>query len=466
MKRRKYYKSGVLMNPNKEKMVDEVANRIATGDVQPWKAEEFLLKECGIISPEHYRLAALSRRKLIGDLTGYQFNYLEMPDKPYFVKWRCPKDGSIWHLEARDMDTVCSYCRSVLEPYGTGAERFLPLAANYVGGREEYYSYAGQIKVFGDVNKTFTNLLAYGAGVGPLGISAGCFRINKFGGAEVKVAKWAGSARNLSYVFESEEEREKAVVVVKEILPALRKEMEEKYLTEFCGEIHEVEFVRRQHHGQFYLYICFYTRFEHVRGHGDTSWAVGFARGIIDAAFNEKGVNYIQSLVAMGFDGDLKPAPRNRRGRYVSAQVRLPIVTYEKMSKTSIDSLISYMEIERQGVLQEQGAFVYSGMGGEIIPALYRATKVNPRPCNVSCTENMYVEIKGGDVIFGVELLNLEVGVASSREGPICPTAREVLKFIGIENSKEFAAAAAAITLAGEFNFTLLHIRGEMYASK
>jgi hypothetical protein len=124
------------------------------------------------------------------------------------------------------------------------------------------------------------------------------------------------------------------------------------------------------------------------------------------------------------------------------------------------------MELERQGVLIEQGAFVYSGMGGEIIPSLYRATKVNPRPCNVSCTENLYVELKDNDVIFGVELLNLEVGVASSREGPICPAAREALKFIGITNSKDFAAAAAAITLAGEFNFTLLHIRGEMYASK
>ena len=69
-------------------------------------------------------------------------------------------------------------------------------------------------------------------------------------------------------------------------------------------------------------------------------------------------------------------------------------------------------------------------------------------------------------MIFGVELLNLEVGVASSREGPICHAGREVLKMIGITNSKEFAAVAAAVTLAGEFNFTLLHIRGEMYASK
>jgi hypothetical protein len=37
---------------------------------------------------------------------------------------------------------------------------------------------------------------------------------------------------------------------------------------------------------------------------------------------------------------------------------------------------------------------------------------------------------------------------------------------MGIGTSKEFAAAAAAITLAGEFNFTLLHLRGEMYVSK
>jgi len=116
--------------------------------------------------------------------------------------------------------------------------------------------------------------------------------------------------------------------------------------------------------------------------------------------------------------------------------------------------------------MQEQGGFVYSGMGGEIIPALYRGTKVNPRPYNVSCTENVYVEIKGEDVIFGVELPNLEVGAASNRDGPICPTAREVLKFMGIGTSREFAAAAAAITLAGEFNFALLHLCGEMHAGK
>ena len=452
------------MNDNR-KLVEELADKIKSGEVQPWKAESVLLEEYGVSAPDHFQVAALSRRKCIEELTDQKFNYLELPEKPYLMQWCCPKDNSVWQLEARDTDTACTQCGSALEPYGSGEDRYRPLVNNYVGGKEEYYSSAGQIKVFGDVDKTFTNLLAYGPGFGSIGISVGCFRINKLGGAEVKVGRWAGAARNLGYIFESEEEREKAIATAKEILPSLRTEMEEKYLSEFSGDIYEVEFVRRQHHGQFFIYICFYTRFEHARGHGVTSAAVGFARGCLDAEFNAKGVSFTQSLIAMGLDGDLKPSPRNRRGRYVSAQVKVPIPAYEKMSKTGIDKLLSYMEIDRQGVMQEQGGFVYSGMGGEIIPALYRGTKVNPRPYNVSCTENVYVEIRGEEVIFGVELPNLEVGATSNREGPICPTAREVLKFMGIGTSKEFAAAAAAITLAGEFNFTLLHLRGEMYSA-
>ncbi len=321
---------------NDETLTDVIAGKIRSGEVQPWKAESVLLEEYNVSSPEHFRIAALSRRKCIEELTGHDFKYLGLPEKPYLMQWRCPNDNSIWHLEARDADTNCTQCGSSLEPYGAESDRFRPLVNNYIGGLEEYYSSAGQIKVFGDVDKTFTNILAYGPGFGSIGISVGCFRVNKLGGAEVRVGKWGGAARNLGYVFESEEEREKAITVVKELLPALRKEMEEKFLAEFAGTIYEVEFVRRQHHGQFFIYICFYTRFVHARGHGDTSSAVGFARGRVDTVFNEKGVVFVQSLIAMGFDGDLKPSPRNRRGRYVSAQVKVSIAAYEKMSKTGI----------------------------------------------------------------------------------------------------------------------------------
>jgi hypothetical protein len=188
------------MNDN-EKLVVELAGKIKSGEVQPWKAESVLLEECGVTAPEHFLIAAQSRRKCIEELTGHTFTYLELPEKPYLMQWCCPSDNSIWQLEARDTDTVCTHCGSALEPYGTGEKRFLPLVNNYIGGKEEYYSSAGQIKVFGDVDKTFTNLLAYGPGFGSIGISVGCFRINKLGGAEVKVGKWAGAARNLGYIF-------------------------------------------------------------------------------------------------------------------------------------------------------------------------------------------------------------------------------------------------------------------------
>jgi hypothetical protein len=44
--------------------------------------------------------------------------------------------------------------------------------------------------------------------------------------------------------------------------------------------------------------------------------------------------------------------------------------------------------------------------------------------------------------------------------------AREALKVAGIHSAKEFAAAAAAITLAGEYNFSTLHIKEKMYTGR
>jgi hypothetical protein len=44
--------------------------------------------------------------------------------------------------------------------------------------------------------------------------------------------------------------------------------------------------------------------------------------------------------------------------------------------------------------------------------------------------------------------------------------AREALKIAGIRSAKEYAAAMAAITLAGEFNFTTLHIQEKMYTGR
>ncbi len=49
------------MNDN-VKLVEELADKIKTGDVQPWKAESVLMEEYNVSAPEHFRTAALSRR--------------------------------------------------------------------------------------------------------------------------------------------------------------------------------------------------------------------------------------------------------------------------------------------------------------------------------------------------------------------------------------------------------------------
>lgn len=187
---------------------------------------------------------------------------------------------------------------------------------------------------------------------------------------------------------------------------------------------------------------------------------------MIDEFFKQENIQCRLSVIGMGRDGDLKPSPRNRRGRYVSARQCIPIKDYEKTIGRPIGDLLSYIELDRQAVLEEIGWPAYTGMGGEIIPAFYRTMKNNPRPYLVSCLQKLYAETRGGDVIFGVELPNVEVGITSSPEGIISPMAREALKIAGIHSAKEFAAAAAAVTLAGEFNFTTLHVQERMYTGR
>ena len=92
--------------------------------------------------------------------------------------------------------------------------------------------------------------------------------------------------------------------------------------------------------------------------------------------------------------------------------------------------------------------------------------KNNPRPYLVSCFQKVYAFIRGNDLVFGVELPNVEVGITSSPEGIISPMAREALKFVGITSAKEFAAALAAVTLGGEFNFATLHVQERMYTGR
>lgn len=137
---------------------------------------------------------------------------------------------------------------------------------------------------------------------------------------------------------------------------------------------------------------------------------------------------------------------------------------FEEFLKKNVEAFLSFIEIDCTGSQKLECQF-YSGMGGEIIPALYRATKVNPRSCLVSSFQNIYARVEKGDVIYGVELPNVEVGILSSQEGLIPPVGREALRIMGIQTAREFAACMAAQVLAGEFNLVVEIVRDKLYDS-
>lgn len=440
-------------------LVRECVEKLKTGKLPPWKVEEELEANYGIIPPDNFRAAALCRQRFIEEKTGEKFRYICVSEKPYKVRYQCEKHKLIWEIDAQDNDQRCSLCGTQLKLIG----QYASLVANYVGGNEDYYSYAGRIQVKGDLEKEFTNLLIYGTGLGPMGVTKGCYIINKFGGAEVSVSELARAARCLGYIFRTEDLRKKAVNAIEDFLPELKPEMDKK-MSETGGRIGSVEYVQIRSDRGFILYVDFTADFENFRGHGGISHAVGFAKKEIEQRLQKGNIQYDLSVIAQGYDGDLKPSPRNKRGRYASAQIRVPIQEFEELLKISAEEFLSFVEIDCIGS-QKLGCQFYSGMGGEIIPALYRATKVNPRSCLVSSFQNIYARIDKKDVIYGVELPNVEVGILSTHEGLIPPVGREALKIMGIRTAKEFAALLAAQVLAGEFNLAVEIVSERLYHS-
>jgi hydroxymethylglutaryl-CoA reductase len=330
-----------------------------------------------------------------------------------------------------------------------------------VGGQEDYFSYAGQVAVKGDVNKTFTNLLVYGTGLGPIGVTRGCFLINRLGGAEVTIEDSARAVRCLGLVFAAEETRKKAQAVIEAFLPEAKDKMQEKML-EFGGRVSSVDFDPADTEHGFILYVDFVAEFVQFRGHGDISRAVGFIKNEVEEKLSSQGIPYELSVIAQGHDGDLKPSSRNKRGRRATAQVRIPVSDFEGFLKVDPEKFLSFVEVDVIGS-QRLGCPFYSGMGGEILPAVYKATKVNPHSPLVSCFQNIFAEKDQGDVIYRVELPNIEVGILSSKEGLMSPVGREAMRIMGIHTAKEFAASVTAQVLAGEFNLALEISREKLY---
>jgi hypothetical protein len=440
------------------RIVQECIERLREGHLAPWKVEDDLKSTYGMGIPTNFKFAALCRQHYIEAITGEHFRFICVPEKPYKERYFCAKDDLIWELDIRDENHTCSLCASELKPMN----QYAPLVANYVGGQEDYFSYAGQVIVKGDVQKTFTNLFVYGTGLGPIGVTRGSFLINTLGGAEVKVPESAAAVRCLGFLFQTEELRRKAQSIIESFLPEATAKMQDK-MSEFGGLIESVDFDRAETQSGYILYVEFVAKFSNFRGHGDISRAVGFIKREVEGKLMSQGISYELSVIAQGHDGDLKPSSRNKRGRKVSAQIKIPISDFNSLLKVDPEKFLSFVEVDRIGS-QRLGCPFYSGMGGEILPAVYKATNVNPHSPLVSCFQNIYAEKEKGDIVYRVELPNIEVGVVSSREGLMSPVGREAMRIMGIRTAQEFAASVAAQVLAGEFNLALEISREKLYS--
>lgn len=441
----------------KRQVVQSCTERLREGHLAPWKVEDDLLSTYGMEMPQNFRVAVLCRRRFLEGITGAHFHHIGIPERPFKERFLCEEEDLVLELDAGDKNRACSLCGSGLKPL----DIYAPLVANYVGGQEAYYSYAGQVKVKGDVEKTFTNLLVYGTGLGPIGVTRGSFLINKMGGAEVTVEDRARAVRCLGIVFPSELSRRKARTIIEGLLPEAKEKMQ-MMMRESGGMISSVDFDHAEIRRGFILYVDFVAEFVQFRGHGDISRAVGSIKPEIEDRLSSQGIPYELSVIAQGHDGDLKPSPRNKRGRKATAQIKVPVPDFHAILKVDPGKFLSFVEVDGLGS-QKLGCPFYSGMGGEILPAVYKATKVNPHSPLVSCFQNIFAEENRGDVIYRVELPNIEVGVVSSREGLMSPVGREAMGIMGIKTAKEFAASVAAQVLAGEFNLALEISREKLY---
>jgi hypothetical protein len=145
-----------------ENTIKKIAQMIHKGNISPWKAEQAALEE-GVSVPEHIAVAAKARRMFIEEKSGQPFCHIMLPENPYQIAYRCPNDGTQWSLAADDSYVNCGICGTSLEMLDE-EKRFSAFVNNYIGGVEDYYSYAGEVSVGGDVNKTFQNILCWGPG--------------------------------------------------------------------------------------------------------------------------------------------------------------------------------------------------------------------------------------------------------------------------------------------------------------
>ncbi|MBD3169973.1 MAG: hypothetical protein GF307_10860 [candidate division Zixibacteria bacterium] len=442
-----------------ENAVIETVQLLSGSKIPPWKVESHLQETYSLIPPENYRLSAKIRRRYLRERTGVDIKYLTLPEKPYLVNLECGVCSIPYQLAAFDNNRYCSVCGEEL--IEDKPQKTYPLTANYIGGIDDYFSYCGNFECHGDIEKEFTGILQYGTGLGPIGVTRGGFFIKRYGGADIKVTETARACRNLGYMFPDESSRKQALQLIEDFLYAVREEMNIS-LSKWRGNVQFIELLPVEDMGRIYLFIDFTAEFDLYRGHGAISKAAGIAKKMIDEKLGSAGIKFLQSGIIQGYDGDLKPSYRNKRGRYCLARLSIPESEFEKLTGKTSEDFLDIVRMDSKGA-EKLGGLHHTGMGGEIIAGVYKAAKINPHAPLVSSTQKIICYGEGGNIIYGVEMPNIEAGTISSTEGAVPPLGREMMQVMGINSAREFAAYLTMLVLAGELNLSIEIARGNLY---
>jgi hypothetical protein len=112
--------------------VKQIKEALINAEIPPWKAEDEA-DRLGIAAPENIVVGARARRGFVEEKCGHKFYHIQLPENPYHTAYRCPKDGTLWTLEADDTYVRCGLCATPLEVLPE-SERHKPLVNNYIGG--------------------------------------------------------------------------------------------------------------------------------------------------------------------------------------------------------------------------------------------------------------------------------------------------------------------------------------------
>ena len=147
-------------------------------------------------------------------------------------------------------------------------------------------------------------------------------------------------------------------------------------------------------------YVTFIADFPEARGHHAISKAVGAVKGEIEALLHDAGLPPAGAFIAQGYDGDLKPSPRNVRGRYTRAEIAVEPEKIGEIAGVEAEQLHHFVGIDalphegvayvKQGILD--ATFEYPTGGKEAIEVALKILNGEKVPKEIELSSRVYIK--------------------------------------------------------------------------